>query len=31
MQVTLDYKGNLIITESECGYVCKIQFLRHEP
>jgi hypothetical protein len=28
-QVTMDYDGNLIITESEFGYVRKIQFLRH--
>ncbi len=30
-QVTMDYDGNLIITESEYGYVRKIQFLRHGP
>jgi hypothetical protein len=29
-QITLDYDGNLIITESEYGYVRKIQFLRHD-
>lgn len=30
-QVAMDYDGNLIITESEYGYVRKIQFLRHGP
>lgn len=30
-QVTLDYEGNLILTESEYGYVRKIQCLRHGP
>ena len=30
-QVTLDYEGNLLLTESEYGYVRKIQFLRHGP
>ena len=30
-QITMDYDGNLILTESESGYVRKIQFLRHEP
>ena len=28
-QVTMDYDGNLILTESEFGYVRKIPFLRH--
>lgn len=30
-QVTVDYDGNLIVTESELGYVRKIRFLRHGP
>ncbi|HEY0456163.1 MAG TPA: hypothetical protein VGE41_07280 [Verrucomicrobiae bacterium] len=30
-QITMDYDGNLILTESEYGYVRKIQFLRHGP
>jgi hypothetical protein len=30
-QVTMDYEGNLIITESDRGYIRKIQFLRHGP
>jgi hypothetical protein len=30
-QITMDYDGNLILTESEYGYVRKIPFLRHGP
>ena len=30
-QITMDYEGNLILTESESGYVRKIQVLRHGP
>jgi len=30
-QITMDYDGNLILTESEYGYVRKIRFLRYEP
>ena len=30
-QITMDYEGNLIVTESEYGYVRKIRFLRHGP
>jgi len=30
-EITVDYDGNLILTESEFGYVRKVQFLRHSP
>ena len=30
-QITIDYDGNLIITEHDAGYVRKVQFLRHQP
>jgi hypothetical protein len=30
-QITMDYDGNLLLTESEYGYVRQIQFLRHQP
>ena len=30
-QITMDYDGNLIITENDSGYVRKVQFLRHQP
>ena len=30
-QITMDYDGNLIITEHDAGYVRKVQFLRHAP
>ena len=30
-QITMDYDGNLIITEHDAGYVRKVQFLRHQP
>jgi sugar lactone lactonase YvrE len=29
--VTMDYDGNLLITEHDAGYVRKVQFLRHVP
>jgi hypothetical protein len=29
--VTLDYDGNLLVTEHDAGYVRKVQFLRHQP
>ena len=29
--VTLDYEGNLLLTEHDAGYVRKVQFLRHQP
>jgi len=29
--VTLDYEGNLLVTEHDAGYVRKVQFLRHQP
>jgi hypothetical protein len=28
--VTLDYEGNLLVTEHDAGYVRKVQFLRHQ-
>ena len=28
-QITMDYDGNLIITEHDAGYIRKVQFLRH--
>ncbi len=28
-QVTMDFDGNLLITENDAGYVRKVQFLRH--
>lgn len=30
-QITMDYDGNLLVTESDQGFVRKIQFLRHGP
>jgi len=30
-QITMDYDGDLLITESSAGYVRKIQFLRPQP
>jgi len=30
-QITMDYDGNLLITESDAGYVRKVQFLRLSP
>ena len=30
-QITMDYDGNLIITENDAGYIRKVQFLRHMP
>ena len=30
-QITMDYAGNLIITENDAGYIRKVQFLRHTP
>jgi len=30
-EVTMDYEGNLLVTESESGYIRKIQFQRHGP
>jgi len=30
-QITMDYDGNLLITESDAGYVRKVQFLRLPP
>ena len=29
-QITMDYDGNLIITENDAGFVRKVRFLRHE-
>jgi len=29
--VTLDYEGNLLVTEHDAGYVRKVKFLRHIP
>ena len=29
-QITMDYDGNLIITEHDAGYIRKVQFLRHQ-
>ena len=29
-QITMDYDGNLIITEHDAGYISKVQFLRHQ-
>ena len=30
-QITMDYDGNLIITENDAGYIRKVQFLRYAP
>jgi hypothetical protein len=30
-QITMDYDGNLLITENDAGYVRKVQFLRLSP
>ena len=30
-QITMDYEGNLIITEHDAGYIRKVQFLRYQP
>lgn len=30
-QITMNYDGDLIITENDAGYVRKVRFLRHEP
>jgi sugar lactone lactonase YvrE len=30
-QITMDYDGNLIITENDAGFIRKVQFLRHQP
>ena len=29
-QITMDYDGNLIVTENDAGYIRKVQFLRHQ-
>jgi hypothetical protein len=30
-EVTMDYEGNLLITENDAGYVRKVRFLRYLP
>jgi hypothetical protein len=30
-EITMDFQGNLLITENDAGYVRKVQFLRHLP
>lgn len=29
--VTMDYEGNVLVTENDAGYVRKVRFLRHTP